>query len=141
MVEVLRVDVKQKQKENKMNIDKKLTPDEIYKINVLKIDIEDLQTKLNSKKRELGDFYHELRLKHSSLKIGDDIYNLTTGECVGTVTEIYSDFGELTCAYRYLKAGSEVCHSNTSRQSSFDFGSKQDLIDHLEQKVKALKSN
>lgn len=121
-----------------MNIEKKLTPDENYKIKILKIDMNDLETKLNAKKNELSNFYNDLRLKYSSLKVGDDIYNFETGECVGVVTQIYPDFEELLCLYRYKK-DSKVF--DTTRYNSSKFGSKQDLIDHLEQKIKSLKNN
>jgi hypothetical protein len=74
----------------------------------------------------------------SRLKVGDEIYNLKTGDRLGVVTELYRYWANqnnlldtgVHCDYRYLVRGDAAIRSydNTSRQIGLRYGSKEDLI-------------
>jgi hypothetical protein len=71
----------------------------------------------------------------SRLQVGDDIYDLTSGTMVGTVSRLYRFWADrdegvrdtsVHCDYEYET--SPRCFDNTSRQSGRSFGSRDDAL-------------
>lgn len=92
------------------------------------------------------EFLDAKMLEYSPLKIGDEIYELDTCTCVGTVTDIYRVWRDrnegvsdvsLEIAYQYRSSNSKVV-DNTSRQASIRFGSKEDAWKELGRRLEKL---
>lgn len=82
----------------------------------------------------------------STLKVGDDIYDLASGHCLGKVTRLYRfnqgrDEGirdtSVHCDYEYEMA--RLCFDNTSRQVGRSFGTREQAIAQAELQVKRIR--
>jgi hypothetical protein len=82
----------------------------------------------------------------SQLQVGDDIYDVTSGQKVGRVTGLYRFWRDRDdgirddshyCEYEYEVAPG--CRDNTSRQSGRSFGTQEDALTRLEARVARLR--
>jgi hypothetical protein len=107
----------------------KLNPLDEQKLEVLNIEVD---TAIKKRTRWLDKKMSE----YSPLQIGDDIYNLKTGEKLGTVTKLYRYYqnqfedNELSIHYVY---STPYGNNNTSSQmlTEFDIGSKEEVKKRL----------
>jgi hypothetical protein len=84
----------------------------------------------------------------STLQVGDDIYNVETGQKLGVVAELYRYWRDRDdsirdtshyCDYQYET--SPRCFDNTSRQIGLRYGTRQDAIDYAERRAAQLRRN
>jgi hypothetical protein len=82
-------------------------------------------------------FLDRMMVKYSDLQVGDEIYNLKTGSCLGVVTELYRYWKSQNkplldvsygCHYRYRNIVGDL--DNTSRQDSLSVGTKEQAVQH-----------
>lgn len=84
----------------------------------------------------------------SKLKVGDEIYDLDTGQRLGVVRSLYRYWRDRndgvldtdhSCDYTYAHESSPMCTYNTSSQSGRRFGTKQEAIDAAQRALERLK--
>ncbi len=79
-------------------------------------------------------------LEHSTLKVGDDMFDLDTGECLGKITKLYRYWSpdaqgrrdndtSIYCDYEFGRG------MNTSCAPGRRFGSKEDYIQSLKNRL------
>ena len=85
-------------------------------------------------------------VEHSNLKVGDDIYDLSTGLCIGKVTRIYRYWREqrrfdlddtIDCDYQFGVPGGYT--DNTSSQPGRRLGTKEEAVRLAASRMEGLK--
>ena len=111
---------------------RRLTDDEQRELDGLNTAVADA---INARRIWLDMKMHET----SSLKVGDDIYDLDTGQKLGTISELYRYWRDRdegvrdhshSCDYQYETLGGWF--DNTSRQTGRRFGTKDDALARVE---------
>lgn len=83
----------------------------------------------------------------STLKVGDEIYDVNSGAMLGEVTGLYrywADRNDLLdtshhCHYEYRSLGGS--NSNTSSESGRSFGAREDALRYAEMRTSALRGS
>jgi hypothetical protein len=83
-----------------------------------------------------------MTVKCADVKIGEKLYDVTTGRVLGVVSDIYrptpNDLYDTTVSVHYRYETSRNCFNNTSSQPGLYVGSKQQAIDYAASRLKAL---
>lgn len=96
-----------------------------------------LNKKVSEVLKERTEFLDSLMKSTAKFKVGDDIYSLTTGKRVGTVSRVYRYFKErgnlllddsLRIDYEFETEPGSMCFSNTSCTPSELFGTLDEAI-------------
>lgn len=86
--------------------------------------------------------------ERSPLKVGDLLYELETGQRLGRIVTLYrihrnahEGVYDTSPSFDYIfEAASSNCYDNTSRQPGSSFGSREEAILRMEQRLRALGS-
>jgi len=113
-----------------------------------KIEDEELKKLNKTVERAIKDrklWLDKKMVKYAKFKIGDEIFNIQTGECVGIVRRLFRFWEDrdegvrdtsLEIHYEYCTGG--MCYDNTSRQCHVRFGSREDMKKSLQARMDIL---
>lgn len=102
--------------------------------------IDDIEQAIKAK----TEYLDSLMVKYASLKIGEELFDLTTGEKLGNVKRLYRFNGGLDyrydysceCNYEYVTKHGEI--KNTSSQPRLIYGSKKEALEMVKNKLDGL---